>query len=284
MSTDIPDLLYLHHSLHPKSVGWNHSYYDYIRSGYRSDISYYQCIQSIIRIHNETMNIWTHLCGCFLFLYFALYTDETVFCCIIACAFLCSASYHIFVCNSQLYMYALLLDVSGIFSIILAVIGSIVHHITSTIILSSYSNLHSCLFYSLLISGWFLSILDICRTRHVRGRTVFISIALAITYWFIPILQLCILGQSQSAYEYVCYWGKEYVLWISSFILFLLQFPECMISLQSPRIKIFDYALNSHFWFHVGVVYCAVLHLHNLQNTLQDINHTTDSYISIYKT
>ena len=40
----------------------------FITSGYRPSLSWSSCIRSILIIHNETINIWTHLLGfCYFF-------------------------------------------------------------------------------------------------------------------------------------------------------------------------------------------------------------------------
>ena len=40
----------------------------YITSGYRPTLSLASCVRSILVIHNETVNIWTHLLGfCYFF-------------------------------------------------------------------------------------------------------------------------------------------------------------------------------------------------------------------------
>jgi len=38
-----------------------------IYKGYRLGLSFWQCIFSMFQIHNETVNIWSHVCGCLLF-------------------------------------------------------------------------------------------------------------------------------------------------------------------------------------------------------------------------
>ena len=40
-----------------------------ISSGYRQGLDYKECLLSIFRLHNETINIWTHLLG---FLFFSV--------------------------------------------------------------------------------------------------------------------------------------------------------------------------------------------------------------------
>jgi len=41
---------------------------EYIISGYRPQLTYKKCIQSMFVLNNETVNIWTHLLGLVLFL------------------------------------------------------------------------------------------------------------------------------------------------------------------------------------------------------------------------
>jgi len=40
-----------------------------ISTGYRDTLSYKDCVKSIFRLHNETVNIWSHLAGFVYFLY-----------------------------------------------------------------------------------------------------------------------------------------------------------------------------------------------------------------------
>ena len=40
----------------------------YIKSGYRTNLDYFACVKSVLSMHNETLNIWTHLLGFFVFL------------------------------------------------------------------------------------------------------------------------------------------------------------------------------------------------------------------------
>ena len=47
---------------------------DYLVKGHRPPLeSTVECLRSIFRIHTETINIWTHLLGALLFLYFAIF-------------------------------------------------------------------------------------------------------------------------------------------------------------------------------------------------------------------
>ncbi|KAI8144151.1 hemolysin-III related-domain-containing protein [Fennellomyces sp. T-0311] len=90
----------------------------YILTGYRSpSASYNTCVQSITEIHNETMNIWTHMFGLIVtvilfFQYFFLqdeWSSQTGFGALsmtlffISCTIClsCSCVYHTFACHSK---------------------------------------------------------------------------------------------------------------------------------------------------------------------------------------
>ena len=44
----------------------------FIRTGYRVDLTWKECVLSVFQLHNESVNIWTHGLGCLWFLYMAL--------------------------------------------------------------------------------------------------------------------------------------------------------------------------------------------------------------------
>lgn len=113
----------------------------HVTAGYRMNLSLAQCLLSLFYLHNETLNIWTHLFGCGLALRLAAHhwrqaadgsnllllglEHEAVvvlgFLLVGALAFLASASYHLGNCGSERCCAALLqLDVTGIALLIAA--------------------------------------------------------------------------------------------------------------------------------------------------------------------
>ncbi|EDW67626.1 progestin and adipoQ receptor family member 3 isoform X2 [Drosophila virilis] len=96
----------------------------YIRRGYRTFLSNKLCLQSIFWWTNETINIWSHLAGCILFIGLTIFdlqflrqhaefTDQVLVVCLLVCFCLCmlmSAIYHIFSCKSEEH-YELFLSV-----------------------------------------------------------------------------------------------------------------------------------------------------------------------------
>ena len=98
---------------------------------YRSAQSLPQCLRSVLSLHNETLNIWTHLLGFFFFLSLLLWDwwsppipsrvtwqDFTVILIIIGCYQICmimSAVFHTFTSHSQdAHELCLQMDLAGI--------------------------------------------------------------------------------------------------------------------------------------------------------------------------
>ena len=92
---------------------------EFIHSGYRAYYSAMQCLSSLFRIHNETMNIWTHLLGAFV--YFAIiflsfhfvppeasFADRVILSIFLISAtqcLFCSSAYHTFCAHKHFKTY-----------------------------------------------------------------------------------------------------------------------------------------------------------------------------------
>ncbi|KAJ1941659.1 hypothetical protein EC988_006701 [Linderina pennispora] len=69
----------------PKTIGWDDlpawlRDNEYIRTGYRKPTgSHAKCVESLCHVHNETGNIFTHMLGALLFVYFIYSAPQTVF-------------------------------------------------------------------------------------------------------------------------------------------------------------------------------------------------------------
>ena len=250
--------------LHPTHRDWKKTYSPFVRSGYRpNDSTFSECVVSTFAIHNETMNIWTHVFGSLLFGYFACATQHVCFCVTLACAFLCSALYHILANQATFYVYALMLDVTGIFSIILGCVGTTVHHITDNAFLERFTSFYIRTFVLLVAYSWLSSVHIIHKTHSVRNVTITSSLLFPIGFWLWPTFHLYLRSEIH-AIEYAVFWGKEYILWGACFVCFLLQWPERWNPIRQPRLSLLDYAFNSHSIFHIGVVCCGILHLTHL--------------------
>ena len=49
----------------------------HIRRGYRLGLSFSQCIRSMFQLHNETINVWSHLAGAILFVCLVFYVKDS---------------------------------------------------------------------------------------------------------------------------------------------------------------------------------------------------------------
>jgi adiponectin receptor len=103
---------------------------DYIFHGYRVNYTFHEVFLSLFTLHNETMNIWSHLIAFICTLVAGMtvsleyqaeevgLTERLVFGMYICCACFClgfSTLYHWFGCMSEFHYYSLLsLDLTGI--------------------------------------------------------------------------------------------------------------------------------------------------------------------------
>ncbi|XP_072165374.1 progestin and adipoQ receptor family member 3-like [Diadema setosum] len=103
----------------------------YITHGYRAFLSSGQCVKSLCRWSNETLNVWTHIFGFFLFLGLTIYDntvvipyyqgstfDHVIYTGFLACyqfAMFASAGYHLFSgANEDVYKRWFSIDLAGI--------------------------------------------------------------------------------------------------------------------------------------------------------------------------
>jgi hypothetical protein len=50
----------------------------YILRGYRAHLDWRQCLRSMFKIHNETLNVWTHVLGALFFLFLMFHTLQSL--------------------------------------------------------------------------------------------------------------------------------------------------------------------------------------------------------------
>ncbi|KAK9701643.1 inc metabolism membrane protein, partial [Basidiobolus ranarum] len=109
---------------------------EYVTTGYRFLSSKAQCLLSVLQIHNQTANIWSHFIGFFLFSWLGFYTFQThlldgsyfdklvffVFFAAAAKCLICSTLFHTFQCHSHINVMrcSAVLDYVGISLLITA--------------------------------------------------------------------------------------------------------------------------------------------------------------------
>jgi adiponectin receptor len=106
---------------------------NYIHTKYRQVSGYMECWKSIFKVHNETVNIWTHLLGALLFVYLIIQSyftfpkeadigDYVIFTWFFLCAIQClvySTIFHACYCHSpQAHLRFCCLDHMGISALI----------------------------------------------------------------------------------------------------------------------------------------------------------------------
>jgi len=104
----------------------------YITSGYRHRLNALDCVKSALRLHNETVNIWTHLAGFLVFSALLIrdawlpvtLADWLVLAAVLVCYQACmilSSLFHTFTCHSEhVSQRCLCLDLAGISLAVLA--------------------------------------------------------------------------------------------------------------------------------------------------------------------
>lgn len=236
----------------------------YILSGFReyTELSFMACSKSTFHLHNDTLNIWTHLVGAFFFVW-EIYTiatsplyahspffDKLVFCLFLSFAATCycaSASYHIFRSHSVRMFHIFL--VADVGSIALTIFGSV-----TLIAYFEFRCFHQFRVWWMVGSFlWFVitvgSVPYLMRTKRTSMRTFLFTVY-----------------SLSGLIAHVCAASFKQFSWTSKDLYILQQLLACYIftgaGLVIRRIRVpevffpgrFDIWLASHQIFHVCVV------------------------------
>ncbi len=242
------------------------SIYLHIKTGYRKQLSYTDCIYSIFCIHNETVNIWTHLGTSILFMFLFLsnisnniIANNYLF--YASLGFLCSSIFHIFLCNNIYYKISLCIDSTGLFSIIYLSVNSAMSNTLLKSVLINYYYYYSNFYTIYIFTAYLFFIKKIIETNQVIHISQSLSVITSICYYYIPLLHLYFICNNQFIIFYNR-WNNIFFMWLFCFFIFGLRLPERLISYK------FDYFLNSHNIFHMLVSYCACKH-YNILNYIE---------------
>lgn len=244
------------------------SVYLYIKTGYRKQLSYYDCIYSIFYIHNETINIWSHLATSILFmiLYINNITNNitnnniaNTYLLVSSFGFLSSSIFHIFVCNKNYYKFALCIDSTGMFTNIFISVYSSLLNILSNKFLINYYNFYIIFYIIYIFIAYLIFIKKIIQTNHVTHISQSLAILTSIFYYKLPLFHLYFISKNDFLIIYNR-WISMCIMWVFSFFIFGIRLPERFISYK------FDYILNSHNIFHLLISYCAWIHYNTLYN------------------
>ncbi|KAI8990083.1 putative hemolysin-III channel protein Izh2 [Pilobolus umbonatus] len=251
----------------------------YITGGYRPQTnSYRECITSLFYLHNESVNIWSHLLGFFLFLILGLKFlwsqphvesltgyDYAYFFIFIAGALMClgfSAVFHCFSCHSERvaanwnrcdYAGITCLIVGSFFPVIYY--GFHCHHVLQIVYLTS-----------IVILGIFTAIVTLMkhfRTPAYRWIRASLFLALGL-FGVVPTIHgICIYGFHNSLSTIsLIHLGTMAFSYIFGALIYGLRFPERAIP---GKVNYFG---ASHQIFHICVIIALIAHYLGVLNAM----------------
>ncbi|KAG2199345.1 hypothetical protein INT46_001659 [Mucor plumbeus] len=251
----------------------------YVLSGYRFYRNSKDCLRSLFSLHNETMNIWSHLLGFFFFLYLSVNVFQrkfpdastqdlvmfTAFCLASLTCLLCSSIYHTFVCHSAHHIksFTATLDYIGITFLITASISMVVHFgfYCDPIPRTRYM-LFSCLIGSIGVILPFFRFFDTKRYRPLR---IGLFVAMAFSS-VVPLLHLTTVKGTIATGTFLKPALLGALMYICGVIVYGKRFPEKFFPGK------FDAAgMTSHAIWHVFVClgiffhYIGSFHFYNLR-------------------
>ncbi|KAI7859989.1 hemolysin-III related-domain-containing protein [Circinella umbellata] len=251
---------------------------EYVLSGYRFYASHRDCLRSIFMLHNETLNIWSHLIGFIFFSFLSVSvfnhhfpeaptSDRAIFAtfCIAAlkCLF-CSSIYHTFICHHKIKGFAATLDYIGIAFLIAA-----------SVLVTEYYGFYCSpiprtryMVFTGFVSSFgvilpFLKSWDTKEFRPIRI-TVFLSLAFSS---IVPVLHLVYLHGFWSTWAFL----ENVMISVSMYLLGVLFYANRWPEKKFPGK--FDYlGMTSHAIWHVFVCFGIYFHymasLHFYKNRL----------------
>jgi len=235
----------------------------YIRTGYRSPQSWCQCLRSVLSLHNETLNIWTHLLGFLFFLTLLLWDwfappskvtwqDFAVILTIISCYQLCmimSAVFHTFTSHSQeASEFCLLMDLAGIGA-------SITASYISGIYYAFWCSPSWCTFYLATVGGF---ILFGALARHHLNKEENLMVRLVyfvffVVWGFVPTIHWVIMNGGVYSDEVRIFLPRIIFMYLMcglAFLFYIAKFPEIFLPGK------FDIFGSSHQWWHAIIWGC----------------------------
>jgi len=235
----------------------------YIRTGYRSPQNWSQCLRSVLSLHNETLNIWTHLLGFLFFLTILLWDwfappsrvtwqDFAVILTIISCYQLCmimSAVFHTFTSHSQeASEFCLLMDLAGIGASITASYISGIYYVF-------WCSPSWCTFYLATVGGFILfgalARNHLNKEENKMSRLVYF--VFFVVWGCVPTIHWVIMNGGVYNDEVRIFLPRIIIMYLLSgvaFLFYIAKFPEVFLPGK------FDIFCSSHQWWHAIIWGC----------------------------
>ncbi|XP_055535739.1 progestin and adipoQ receptor family member 3 isoform X3 [Wyeomyia smithii] len=248
----------------PKHLQFN----PFIRTGYRTILSTKLCLESIFWWTNETINIWSHIFGWFLFIgltysdimlleMHASMVDKLIVGSLLVCFQVCmilSSIYHTFSCKSeQSYECFLAYDLFGIALSLLAIFISGIYY-------AFWCNAALRNFYIITIGVIFTvaMVLQIPRLK-VNSNVKMMAFVAWAAYGVVPTLHwYIVMGGAESTMVklFIPRVMMMYLLTGTAFLIYVTRIPERWF------VGKVDYIGHSHNWWHLFVL-AALYYWHN---------------------
>lgn len=234
----------------------------YIHHGYRALLPFGSCIHSLFTWNNESMNIWSHLVGFFIFFVLMIWdnalwipqshgssSDHFIISVTLLCyqfCMLCSAGYHLFLCHSeQAARRWFALDLTGISIGLLGCYLPAIHY--AYFCLSMWYSI-----YFMVIIGLFAVVLywqtqPRFAADHFQRSRVMMFCGLT-AYGIVPVLHWVYLNGGFSTEIVQIFTPKVavmYLICVVAFFFYFTRFPEVCCPGR------FDYIGCSHQWWHI---------------------------------
>jgi len=243
----------------------------YIHGGYRIDFHQYsEVLSSLFSIHNETVNIWSHLLGliimiiCFTYTLFNFdflhFSDLMYFVLFFlgACAmFLLSTLYHLFNCihDHKVYNQLLMCDYVGIFSMIMGSAVSALHFSFHCFWLEK--TLYQIGIVAICIMGVLLVILPKYEDKHTLKLLFYLA---SVSFSALPIAHMAV---TLGFYDTTKWWVLI-GLYATGVAIYVSKFPECKFPGK------FDFWFSSHQLWHFFILMAGCWHYYSLVTIYQE--------------
>jgi len=266
----------------------------FILTGYRDKTTFFGCLKSVLLLHNETINIWSHLLGFAFFVGIFLrdilflipskesgvevtQTDFFVLCTLIICYQACmilSSLYHTFTCHSQQWSEnCLTLDLIGITMALLATYLSGIYYAfwCAPFWRDFYLTTVGGLFILATMAQFFPGFADEKNSHYRIGLFTFWAI-----YGIVPTVHWIFLNDANLYNPLVSAMLPRivvmYMISGCAFFFYITKFPERVV----PGIV--DIIGHSHQWWHI-FIFLALFFWHNTGMTfaLFRLKHGCDS-------